>query len=54
MIRKIQKQNITKVPKKDYHKPKLTIFGSINAITESTANGPTSDGGGKGQLSMGS
>lgn len=47
------KQNAAGKVKKAYSKPELTVYGTINQITESTANGPVADGG-KGQTSMGS
>lgn len=47
-----QKQNTVDKVKKTYKRPELTIFGTINQITENTSMGPQADGGGKGQKSM--
>lgn len=46
-----QKQNTVDKVKKNYKRPELTIFGTINQITENTSMGPVSDAG-KGQNSM--
>lgn len=48
-----QNKNIVDKVKKSYKKPELTIFGTINQITENTSNGPIADGG-TGKTSMGS
>ena len=48
-----QNQKATGEARKPYEAPQLTIYGTINQITEATTNGKFADGG-TGMLSMGS
>ena len=42
---KKQQKQATDIKKKPYQTPKLSQFGSIAGVTESHANGPSSDHG---------
>jgi hypothetical protein len=46
-----QKQNTVDKAKKSYKRPELTVYGTINQITESVTGGKNADGG-TGKLSM--
>ena len=45
MKSEIQKQKKAH-PKKNYHSPKLTVFGSITELTRTNASGKQNDGSG--------